>query len=525
MHLQITDELTNVNTNSPPCVATTHLPCKIGGNQRCYMRSTLDFRTAAFFLLLGSLLGHGPGRADAADHFISPSTGSIDCKTLGGGIKPGDTITLAGGPRGPLRISNCTGTTQNPIIIRNDTSGTGPTVIRRTSASSGGFVFTLQNVEHIVVDGTGGWKGSSGHCGSIRGELGTNCGIQVTRVVAEDTPTAFLKFLGLYRNYTVRGLRIDGRSWGRDDLGDGGAGIGVHQFSAEVSSDYPGYWRENILYEQNYVHNTRTECMYIGPNWNIDNPRIPLRNITIQDNYLHTCGRNAITIKSAVDGANIIQRNYAARTGLQNVDTGLGAIYGFTTSHLALRQNIVIESAGQCYGIDAQRIPDTFNGGYFHAENNLGVRCGLIGFSEKGYGISARKDSGSKVLENVVIDYNTIVDSEASGIRIGPVLDASSVSVRNNIITTPKTGEPITGGTQENNRTGSLGSMRFSDATRDEYRLTASSPAVNSGNLPSPAFDLVGTYRPQGGAPDQGAFELSSEPESEPVTPSEVHVE
>jgi hypothetical protein len=488
------------------------------------MRSTLGFHTAAFFALLGSLLGQGPGQAYAADHSIAPSTSSVDCQTFGGGIKPGDTITLASGTRGPLRISNCTGTTHDPITIRNDTSGTGPTVIRRPSASSGGFVFTLQNVEHIVVDGTGGWKGSSGHCGWIRGELGTNCGIQITRVSEGDTPTAFLKFLGLFRNYTVRGLRINGRSWGSDDLGDSSHGIGISVVSAEVSSDYPGYWRENILYEQNYIHNTRSECMYIGPNWNIDNPRIPLRNITIQDNYLHTCGRNAITLKSAVDGANIIQRNYAARTGLQNVNTGLGAIYGFTTSHLALRQNIVIESAGQCYGIDAQRIPDTFNGGYFYAQNNLGVRCGLIGFSEKGYGVSARTDSGSNVLENVVVDYNTIVDSEATGIRIGSALDDRRVSVRNNIIANPKTGEPIRGGTQENNLTGSLGSMRFFDPTRDDYRLSASSPAVNSGTLPSPSVDLFGASRPQGGAPEQGALEFSSETKSEPERPGDLHV-
>ena len=324
----------------------------------------------------------------------------------------------------------------------------------------------------------------------------------------------------------VRGLHIDGRSWGSDDLGDGGAGIGIHQNSAEQSSDYPDYWRENIIYEQNYIHNTRTECMYIGPNWKAEAPEVPLRNITVQDSYFHDCGRNAVTVKSAVDGLNVVQRNFAARTGLQKRDSGLGAIRGHASSHLSFRQNIVIESSGQCFGMNADRIPATFKGGYFYAENNLGVRCGVISHPEFGHGISVRSVEGFARIEDVAIDYNTIVDTVANGIHIGSGLDTSRVLVRNNLITDPVTGQAISGmGVRENNRIGSESSLEFSDPAKDDYQLSAASPAVNSGTTPVPATDLLGVSRRKDEAPDQGAFEFDPLGDTAPDSPRNVSIQ
>jgi hypothetical protein len=68
-------------------------------------------------------LGASP-MAVAADHMISAQVSRFDCKSF----KPATHSTLASGTRDTLVISNCNGTPSNPIVIRNDPDGNGPTV-------------------------------------------------------------------------------------------------------------------------------------------------------------------------------------------------------------------------------------------------------------------------------------------------------------------------------------------------------------------------------------------------------------
>ena len=86
-------------------------------------------RLSLTVLLVGLFAGGVGTAADAADHFVSSGTSTFNCSS----VNPGDTVTLAAGNRGALRVSDCTGTAANPIIIRNDPTGSGPTVIRRNS--------------------------------------------------------------------------------------------------------------------------------------------------------------------------------------------------------------------------------------------------------------------------------------------------------------------------------------------------------------------------------------------------------
>ena len=58
-----------------------------------------------------------------------------------------------------------------------------------------------------------------------------------------------------------------------------------------------------------------------------------------------------------------------------------------------------------------------------------------------------------------------------------------------------------------NNRTGSVASQNFVNAASDNFRLTASSPARNSGTTGAPATDYDDVSRPREGTDDQGAFE------------------
>src|SRR5688572_33503051 len=94
-------------------------------------------RTVVGLALIAAISLGTSEMALAADHRVSAQTASFSCSS----IKPGETITLPSGARGPLTIHDCKGTPSDPIIIRNDPNGNGPAVLRRTTNYGGGFVF------------------------------------------------------------------------------------------------------------------------------------------------------------------------------------------------------------------------------------------------------------------------------------------------------------------------------------------------------------------------------------------------
>ena len=182
----------------------------------------LRVRSASVFLLW--LVAGSP--ALAADHFISANETSFD----GSIVDPGDTVTLAAGSHRPLAITDLTGTAERPIIIRNDTSGSGPAVI--TLTSGGGFVFRCDDCVHVVIDGSGKWQGASSQ---------RTYGIQIT--MTGGSPQTFLRVGGLSHHVTIRHVEVDGKWPG---LANSGAGIGVNDHEVK-QADHRGIWREAFL--------------------------------------------------------------------------------------------------------------------------------------------------------------------------------------------------------------------------------------------------------------------------------------
>lgn len=476
----------------------------------------VDWKSSAaggflFLYLAVSPVTHG------AVHAIPAEVQTIDCRTYMGGVNPGDTLMLAAGERDALRISHCKGIPGNPISIRNDVTGTGPVIIRRGSAKDGDFVFHVLSSEYFEIDGTGGWSGSKGHCGWLNETLGTNCGIAITRIIPGDSPSSFLKFTGFIRNYTVKGIHIDGRFWGDGSLAVGeGAGIGIHQRSSELASQNPGYWQENIVYERNYIHNTRRSAFYLGANHSAS-PDTPLRNITVQDNYVHTTGRNGISLKSAIDGNNVIRRNYIKKSGLERTTNGgRGGITAFESTHVDMYNNVVIDTFSWCFGVYTHLMPEGYpligTNRRFYAKNNLAVACGSVGEVDRGHGIYIGANTGAPVIENIEIDYNTIVDSgPTTAIGIGSRITGAYLKIRNNIVANDNAGGYISDkGIRENNLTGTVKSFFFSNPTVGDYKLKIESRAVNVGTAPFPEIDLKGSPRPFGNGPDVGAFEFTA---------------
>lgn len=476
----------------------------LGKNSRpSFQKSLCYLLLAAFATLLGQA-------AVAAEHFVSSNVSEVNCEVFGGGVGAGDRIILESGARDTLKIRNCRGTAQRPVVVTNDPAGSGPTIIRRGSANSKGFILSCSDCEHFVLDGSAGWRGSSttASCGVQGGE--NSCGILVTSTSAGDGPSAYIAFIGSSSNFTVRGVEVDGR-W--PDVSTDGIGISVNDQSFN-QSDNPGKWRENILIENNYIHDVEGECLYVGPNWefegNVDD--LKLRNIEIADNLITDCGWDGIQLKSAIEGVNRIHHNVVLRTGKAIDDSASQHIgISFYESGNGFIHHNWIEDAGE-HGIQhfLHRIPPSFGVMQSSIYNNVIIAPGRTG-PQPGKGITvSRNDQAAQ--PRTTIFNNTIISPEDSGILIGGSVSAGGV-IRNNIVADAG-GSAISAPdrvTTSTNRTGSSASMNFVNALSLNFRLRDNSSAVDTGSpIVYPDDDFDGTPRPQGSQPDIGAYEYAS---------------
>lgn len=438
------------------------------------------------------------GLASAADHAISPQASTFNCSS----VRAGDTITLASGARGPLVISDCNGTASNPITIRNDSRGSGPTVIRNSAGSSRAFVFACNDCVGVVIDGSNKWSGAPNE---------DTYGIKVTMTGGE-APTAFMRIGGLSRYLTIRNVEVDG-AW--PALAHDGIGISVNDHSIKHAT-HPGHWREGILIEHSYVHDVASEGLYVGPPHYYGD--LPLRNIEIRRNRIEDIGWNAINTKSMWEGNNSIHHNVIRRVGKNSSTSENSWQYSAITniSGAVKIYNNWIESSGQ-HGISQWT-----GGGPFTSEgkgpfdtyiwNNVIVNAGALwqSFMGESHGINVGAQDGCEKPVPYIFN-NTIVNSRQNAVRLAA--NVGGGFVKDNIVADAGS-TPIIAPTfvaQANNRVGAVSQMAFMDAANSNFRLRASSPARNQTADGIPETDFDGVSRPQDGASDQGAFEYSSE--------------
>lgn len=430
------------------------------------------------------------------------------------GVVPGDTVVIESGVRDALIIRNCAGTADAPITIQNDRSGTGPVVIRNAKPSKGsGFVFQIQNARHVVIDGTGGWKGmpDGAYCGAPNGTTG--CGIQIVSTAPGDSPTAYMAIRGgpgrdaiNMRDQVIKGIMIDGSgSFG----GAGGPRIGLSFNDHRISANrFPEVWRENITIEQNYITNVWNEGLYIGPNWIAGTPRgnvHRLRNIFIRRNLIVHTGWEGLNLKSCIEGMCLVEGNYCLQCGVRSdrkgAQDGLASWEGGAT----FTGNYVLESGetGIAAGTGRSRGAGPWQ---VQVYNNVIVDAGATG-PTPGHGISVAPGQDGAQLRAEIFN-NTVVNAEGSGIFVGA--NVVHGLVRNNLVAGEQ-GRPITIRSRavqsESNSIGSASSFRFHDPSSHDYRLTFGSPAIDASTNPWPATDFAGQVRHNGTAGDDGAFE------------------
>jgi hypothetical protein len=438
------------------------------------------------------------GKATAADHRVDSKTRTFEC----GALRPGDTITLPAGNRGPLRIRNCKGTQSSPIVVRNDANGTGPAVIRGESGSSGGFILNCDDCVGISFDGGSKWRGAPS---------GKAYGIKVT-VAGRSSPSGFIRFGGLSRYITIRNVEVDG-AW--PTLAKYGSGIRINDLQVNRNA-HPGLWREDILIEDNYIHDVALEGMYVGPNYSDGD--LPLRDVEIRNNRVEDTGFEAINTKSMWAGDNRVHHNVVRRAGKNSANSSKGPQYSGIKNNAGNVKiyNNWVESTGQ-HGImvwtqGGPKVSERRGPFEAHIWNNVIVDAGRLWHKSmsSSFGINIGAQNG--VEKPIPFIYNnTIVNSRQRGINALQNVGSGGV-VRDNIIA-GSGGNPVISviGSLNllNNRIGSVSEMQFVDPSRMNFRLKTGSPARNEGTNEFPPTDHADVSRPKEGAADQGAFEGS----------------
>lgn len=450
----------------------------------------------ATFLLAGAYCNH----AHAADYRVGPDTRTFDCAA----VKPGDTITLEAGTRGPLRVKDCNGTKESKIVIRNDPNSIERTTVSRSSSIAGGFIFDCVNCVGVAIDGT---------MAGVKSPGGKSYGILLT-IDGGESPAAFLKISGLSRFVTVRGIEVDG-AWPR--LANNGIGIAIHDNNVQ-SANHPGVWYEGFLIENNYLHDIEGEGMYVGANW-YGNDDLPLRDISIKNNIVEDTGWEAIQVKSSVSGANVIERNVVRRSG--KIPGFEGQISGISLyeGNGKIFNNWIEDTGGSGISVFTEVLPESFGPQVVEVFNNVITRTGLTAMNKSsGVAVSSKRNAIGIALPAPVVYNNTIVDAGHYGISVGTV--GSGSVVRNNILV--DSGErPILAAANVlvgDNISGAAEEMFFVDAGSMNYELTVRSPARDKARGIFPSFDFVGRTRPSGDSPDCGAFEWFSSAPAAPIS-------
>lgn len=440
-------------------------------------------------------------------------------KTSGSGSGPpgaGDTIIVSAGTRGTMDVVNCQGTLAQPITLKNDPSGSGPVILQWASGGTT-FLFRCTSCIGFVLNGLGGWSGqSTAQCGISTSAAfptiaNTPCGIQLqTDADGAPAPQSWVKFKGLSSQYTIKGISIDGHT--STAASDSGIGIDCNDHTVKNATN-PGVWREDITITQNNIlkNGNKTadggagtgEGMYCGPNAADDD--LPLRRMVISYNYVEGSPRECVNGKYWREAPNYIHHNYLKNCASQNAAGQARGINVTDGGDVDIYSNVIDNPNGA--GIS--HIINSANSGdpgsqpfYSNIYNN-------IVWSASGSSVFVKSSVAAEdKISPVHIDYNTLVDSGSPAISWNAV--SSTCEAKDNVIAGSST--TISACTNTNNIQGTVGAQFFVNAGSNNYELTSSSPACNTGSGTSLLVDYEDETRPQDIIRDRGADEATACP-------------
>jgi hypothetical protein len=459
---------------------------------------------------------------ETAHHTIALGATEFD----GSAVQPGEIVEFESGARNltSFRLYNLVGTVANPIIIRNDPLARQPAIFNHTGTNTFQF-FRFDNCEHCILDGT------KKYVGAPMGKLGvdsdgitlgrTQAGIKIVQIDANNPPTNYFQTEGSTQNVTIRGIELDGNNQAGKNNPSSRAGIGfaIHdRFSYQKGNQTDILQRQNILIENCYIHDTHHEGIYAGSNWNYGESQLDadLTNCEIRYCLFENTGWTGAQIKGDWDGSSSIHHCYSINCGdVAATDNDFGHSNGLQMDGCgdgAIYNNTIIDSGGWGLAVRNQYMESSIvEPCSYDVYNNVIVRAGTILGCAGILGWRPVVFTGLAAL-SIDTDNNTIVNPSTHCVSYERV---NSGRVQDNILadSSQGVGDEFINNTSSvfsdtNNRTGTVTQQIFVSAGNDDYHLTSSSPAKDSGgSLGFPSTDRDDNSRPFGIQADQGAYE------------------
>jgi len=261
---------------------------------------------------------------------------------------------------------------------------------------------------------------------------------------------------------------------------------------------------ENVAIHHNYIHDPEGEGMYLGKSSRSVAPKF--RDIQIYNNIIQDCGWDGIQLGQTIGENNNIYNNTIKHTGHGGAYKWCWATEQYQTDPCPGQWfGIVINP--EHYGVHVYRnyIEDPYYTGISISSNGDGpidIHDNVV-WGAGGNGIGVGIATGASTIIN-----NTVVNSTKYG--IGTPEGTTAGELRYNLlIANGWVGINSDYTTQNDNRTSSsISDENFVDAVAGNFRLTESSPARNEGTGEGySTVDCDGNARPEGSAPDIGAFE------------------
>jgi hypothetical protein len=377
-----------------------------------------------------------------------------------GQIQPGDVILLDGGAFGMIYTTSLTvgrsGTSDRPITIR----------LSDEAGRNGG----------VVVDG---------------GLTYWPCQSSESSPYVDPHPASTRRF----------GIDLNGQSWITID-GTRWNGIEIRNHNQAGISFATA---SNIILSNLHIHHNTYATIAAGPGIAISGSNIVLERLEINNNG-----------EDAIQGGNVnnlvLQDSYIHDHYCNHPD-GIQLYFG-ANSNINIRRNTFTKLLQAIFLGEVNTTPTS-------AVNDVNIQYNII-YSTT-YGIKSNNDNntGWKVYNN------TIVDTEEQGIHLYVV--ASGSEVRNNILY--NSAYAVRNGIQSNNLfyqapgapsgNGSItADPQFVDPGARNYRLQATSPAIDQGVDVGLTRDYLGTIVPTGLGVDIGAFEYTTNPPTPTPSPT-----
>jgi hypothetical protein len=427
----------------------------------------------------------------AADHLIPLATTTVDGTTLG--IQPGDRILITAGARPWLTLQNVVGTAAAPVTVIN--SG-GQVVLKN---SDRWMALTITACHHLHLTG-------SGHAGYAYG-----FDVACTRASSHS-----VNVIGKSSDIEIDHVEISGAGFAGFNVKD--------EPKTDGSTNRGAFEMLNMHLHHNYVHNTGGEGFYVGHTfsngWDNDNDAsTPLlyphfiRNLEIDHNLTRDTGCEGIQVGSTPSGLSV-HDNVVENPGTdpfasyQNNGIQVGMSAG------AVWNNVVRTAPGNGFIILTPGAVQMFNNVVDGCQGNgfyIAFTASSAGSLALG-GLPA--GPGFRVVHNTILNPGGNGTDSAITLRGGGTTDANVE--KNNLAVATHGRFWSTYANSSNVRGGStflttLAAAKFVDAANKDYRLTATSPARNTGLdvsvLGLTTVDADGLARVAESAPDAGAFE------------------